>query len=334
MKEDPFSANMKEAPISPRSSFDEEEMIEKAEDIVQMACLVVYSTPQKLRNEIGRLYELSKEPKGTLIGSENLSDIQVPANKLFPYNLRIFRDGDNHWYFENLVERHNNILVNRTLSRGCRLRDGDRLKVGEVTFRFLDGIGEESTFYQNVNRLIGTDALTEVNNRRGLEERLLSIVAYCHRNDHPFSIAVIDFDDFRNINNKYSHFAGDQALHDMAQRIRQNIRAEDVFGRPGGEEFVLGLPNLDKEKAVQFMERLRRKVTATPIFYQDIPLHVTFSTGVSENSDNQANPKKHKEVLREIRRVQGLADTAMYEAKRLGKNQVVGWHPDLTPKDD
>lgn len=275
------------------------------------ALLMVYHVANLDDNEIGRSYEIQRPKRGIVIGSRENADIQVSPDGPMPINGRLYQDETHTWYLENL-EEHNNIFINEVLSRARRMHDGDLIRMSNVTFRFLDGKGNESTFHRALQRIIGTDVLTGISNRRQLYQELLRATAYCNRNKRPFSLVLIDFDDFSEVNNKFGHAAGDAVLREMTTRIRKDIRTEDIFGRYGGEEFLLGLPNLSQEKAFQFIERVRKKVTKFPIEIEGCAVRVTFSAGLVE-----WQPKMELETLKE------KADELMYQAKAKGKNQVV-----------
>lgn len=275
---------------------------------------VLHSSNSGNENEIGLSYEFSSlkgsGKRRVMITSRDNGDILVPPDGPLPITARLYQDAAQGWYVENL-EDHNNVFVNDVLSRGRRLHDGDLISLGSIIFRFLDGKGKESMFHRGLQRVIGIDVLTGISNRRQLFEELKRAMASCKRSKRPFCLVLIDFDNFSGINNQYGHAAGDMALKEMIAKIRTNIRTEDVFGRYGGEEFLLGLPNLTKEKAFAFMERVRKKTTKDPIGFNDSPIRVTFSAGLTE-----WKPPMELEALK------NKADELMYKAKARGKNQV------------
>lgn len=276
------------------------------------ACLMIYHLTHsgESDNEIGRTFELIQSKQGILIGNQEDVDIQVAPDGPLPIRARLYQDKNQIWYMENL-EGHNNIFVNHVLSRARVLNDGDLIRMGKITFRFLDGKGHESTFHYGLQRVIGIDILTGISNRRQINNELLRAMAYCTRSNRPFCLVLIDIDNFSAINNKYGHSSGDFILREIVSRIQKNIRTEDIFGRYGGEEFLLGLPNLSKEQAFSFLERVRKKVTRDPIEIKGKEIKVTFSAGLA-NSDGTAD----LHVIRE------QADKLMYLAKSRGKNQI------------
>lgn len=308
-------------PIAEKDDLDELLSTSTENTLINKPCLVVYHVENQDDNEIGRVYPLTGTK--TDVGDQLDADVQVPPGTLFPLRLSIFQLDDQRWTMENPT-MHNNIYVNRILSRSSQLKDGDLLGVGGVTFRFLDGQGVESSFYQHVHRLIGTDALTGISNKRQLEENLLRTLAYCHRSHQPFSLVLLDVDNFGQLNNDHGHAVGDHVLRQLTKRIRENVRTEDPFGRDGGEEFLIGLSKMRREHALAFMERLRVKVTQDPIRFKDLSLHVTFSAGVVEMKNQDLDIRDKLKLLQELAHLKEQADQKMYQAKSQGKNRITG----------
>lgn len=275
-------------------------------------CLMIYHLGYTDKDhEIGRAYEFIQSKKSIVVGSQEDVDIQVAQDGPLPIRGQIYQGKNQVWYIENL-EGHNNIFVNNVLSRARILKDGDLIRMGSLTFRFLDGKGNESTFHRGLQRVIGKDVLTGISNRGQLNSELLRAMAYCKRSHRPFCLVLIDLDDFSAINNKHGHAAGDMVLREMVNRIQQNIRTEDIFGRYGGEEFLLGLPNLPKEKAFYFMERIRKKIIKEPIAFKGKAEQVTFSAGLACWDGTM-----------ELQSLKEKADELMYLAKSKGKNQII-----------
>jgi diguanylate cyclase (GGDEF)-like protein/PAS domain S-box-containing protein len=158
------------------------------------------------------------------------------------------------------------------------------------------------------------DALTGLYNRRYLEEILDRELRRAGRSQQNLGVMLIDLDHFKKFNDAYGHDAGDAVLRETALSLTRGIRAEDFVCRYGGEEFVVILPTANLEAAQARAERLRLKVRELTILYQGKSMGmITISVGVAVFPDHGTTPK---ELL-------AMADVALYEAKRNGRDQVV-----------
>jgi diguanylate cyclase (GGDEF)-like protein len=155
------------------------------------------------------------------------------------------------------------------------------------------------------------DPLTGVFNRRFLDERLAEAFALAVRQPQPLSVMICDVDDFKQINDTFSHAVGDEVLRTIAGILRGNVRQSDVVARFGGEEFVVLFPCATLEQAVAASEKLCRRVTEHPWHTVHPLLRVTLSAGVAA-ADGHPN---HEKLLSD-------ADRKLYRAKRHGKNRV------------
>ncbi len=157
------------------------------------------------------------------------------------------------------------------------------------------------------------DAVTGALARSGFETLLAERVAECARLLLPCSLLVFDLDHFKRINDAFGHARGDQALAEVARRVRTMTRTVDAFFRYDGDEFVLVLPGLDHDRAMQMGGRLIEVVRGTPVL-PDIPLTVTLSVGVATFPDDADGDATLFE----------RADARNYAAKRQGRDRVVG----------
>jgi two-component system cell cycle response regulator len=160
-----------------------------------------------------------------------------------------------------------------------------------------------------------TDALTGLHNRRYMETHLATLVEQAAARGNPIAVLVVDIDYFKAVNDSHGHDAGDDVLREFALRIRKAIRNIDLACRYGGEEFVIVMPETDMAVATMVAERLRRRIASEPFAIQDGTrnLDVTISIGIAAldgPADNAAAILKR-------------ADTALYRAKRDGRNRVV-----------
>ena len=163
-----------------------------------------------------------------------------------------------------------------------------------------------------VTRLVREDQLTRALNRRGLEDALKLEVARAARTSTPLCIAMIDIDNFKNLNDTHGHQAGDRVLVHLVDSIQDTLRTNDLIGRYGGEEFLVLLPGSPLDAACEVMQRLQSQLAQKPIVWENQELRVTFSVGVAALRPAETEPA-----------LIGRADKAMYEAKRNGKNCVV-----------
>jgi diguanylate cyclase len=155
------------------------------------------------------------------------------------------------------------------------------------------------------------DQLTAALNRRGLDDMLERAFARAERRNLPLCVAMLDIDDFKRLNDTHGHSAGDGALVHLVQVVKDTLRAMDVIGRFGGEEFLVVLPDTGLEDAARVVTRLQRELTKRIFMYDQERILITFSAGV-------ALRKPGEEQAALIKR----ADDAAYTAKRAGKNRV------------
>lgn len=166
---------------------------------------------------------------------------------------------------------------------------------------------------RKLEELATTDPLTGLYNRRHFTERADEEITRQARSRDNLSLAILDVDHFKNINDKHGHSAGDTALKSLATIIQDTIRTTDISGRIGGEEFSILLPDTDTDGATEICERLRTSVEESLIDHEGTNISLTISIGIS--------PIKIGE--RDWNSAFSRADQALYEAKNNGRNQVI-----------
>ncbi|GFM30976.1 two-component system PleD related family,response regulator [Novosphingobium sp. PY1] len=173
-------------------------------------------------------------------------------------------------------------------------------------------IARERAFQQELRYIAQTDELTGIANRREFLAALDRSIAQARRNRSDFSLAIFDIDHFKSINDSYGHAAGDDVIRRVAKLAVGTVRACDLVGRIGGEEFGVLLPNADAPDAGAVCERLRAAIHIEAMeLGGDITVPVTISSGVA-----QLDPIENANKLME------RADRALYEAKHGGRDQV------------
>lgn len=165
--------------------------------------------------------------------------------------------------------------------------------------------------FEKIESQLYFDELTSVYNRKTGMNRLNEEIIRSKRIGKPLSIAILDIDDFKQINDKYGHLVGDRVLNHVAIQIKNSLRGCDVVSRYGGEEFLIILSETDEMHAISALERVRERIAKKAIKVGNERLYVTVSIGVTEiGPDVDPLESIHK------------ADLALYQAKRNGKNKV------------
>lgn len=189
-----------------------------------------------------------------------------------------------------------------------RFGDDDLVRLEELARRAAPAI-ENARSFREARRLADLDALTGLHNRRYFHETLARECARAHRYSRRLALVVFDLDNFKDVNNRIGHLAGDGALAEAAERLRTAVRTADVACRVGGDEFAVILPESGLEDAEQLFARIQRAVSTLPIGQAGL-LHV--SAGIAE-----LKPEDDSISLFE------RADRGLYEAKDAGKGRSV-----------
>ncbi|MEZ4406506.1 MAG: GGDEF domain-containing protein [Polyangiales bacterium] len=206
----------------------------------------------------------------------------------------------------------NGTFVNDRSVQTAPLTHGDQLQIGRNICKFLDSGHIESAYHEEIYRVMTTDGLTRLANRRAFEESLQREFSRSTRYTRPLSVIVLDIDHFKRINDTYGHLAGDAALRQIAQSLASNLRRDDIAGRLGGEEFIVLLPEIDRAGAVATAEKLRRIIAARQFEFEGTIMQITVSAGVATRAVTDNDP------IEMVRR----ADELLYAAKREGRNRV------------
>jgi diguanylate cyclase (GGDEF)-like protein len=209
------------------------------------------------------------------------------------------------------LESTNGTFVNDQSVSKTRLKNGDMLRAGIHIFRYLSGESVETDYHMEIYRLTISDPLTGTYNKRYFLEYLERELARAARYHRPLALILLDLDRFKSINDQLGHLGGDDVLREVATRLRDNIRQEELLARYGGEEFAVVLPETNREGAILIGERLRRSVAEQPCCYDGRTHVVTVSLGAAV-IDGTA-PLSVEDLIRE-------ADANLYKAKDAGRN--------------
>ena len=165
---------------------------------------------------------------------------------------------------------------------------------------------------ETVSELVREDQLTGALNRRGMEESLEREFKRTDRAQVLLSVALLDIDNFKQLNDTLGHQAGDEALRHLTRVIKETLRPSDSVARYGGEEFLIILPDTGIQETMETIERLQRELTKKYFLHNNDRKLITFSAGVALRTENEDK----NDLI-------GRADKAMYQAKQTGKNRVI-----------
>ena len=266
---------------------------------------------QIFRLEVGR----------NLIGRDGTARIALDSARISRRHCEILVEPDGQARVRELGS------TNGTRLNGERLRpeagyvplpSSARLELGgSLTLKFgmhrLDEVRHHQTLYESAH----CDALTGAYNKRHLLTRLHEEFSWAERQQRPLSILVFDLDHFKSVNDTYGHAVGDVVLKRVASVVRQQLRREDIFGRYGGEEFVILMRDTPLRWSEVVAERVRTAVARSPITYREGVVWATTSVGFA--STEERNTSSAEGLF-------SLADGRLYSAKADGRNRCWGPH--------
>ena len=281
------------------------------EPAVREACLVVM-----YGESIGRRISLSAAP--LCIGRSTESDLQFEEESVSRNHCRIDptlgpAGVPEAWSIADLGST-NGTYVNDRGVESAVLNHGDHLQIGRNILKFLVSGHIESAYHEEIYRLVTTDGLTNLPNRRAFEDALQREFSRSTRYTRPLSLLVIDIDHFKKINDVHGHLAGDAALRQFATVLKANLRRDDVAGRMGGEEFAVLLPEIDDVGAKLTAEKLRQLTARHRFEFEEAVMPLTISIGVATRTPSDQDPM---EIYRR-------GDELLFTAKRTGRNRVHG----------
>ncbi len=251
------------------------------------------------------------------------------AREVMGENPRILKSGFTH---DQVYEKMWNKISNGEIWNGEQInkkKDGSfyyedsRItpiynKDGKLTYYMAvkHDITERKMLEAKLKEIAIRDPLTNSYSRWYLFERLNQISDNYKRVGHPFSVCIIDIDLFKEVNDKYGHQAGDFMLREFTKMIDEDIRSYDILGRYGGEEFILILPDTNKEESQQLVRRILKKVKDRKFIYQNEEIRLSFSAGIADSREIDINNFNTDAMIE-------LSDKRLYKAKDTGRCKVV-----------
>ncbi|MDT5123274.1 MAG: hypothetical protein QOC96_2756 [Acidobacteriota bacterium] len=262
-----------------------------------------------------------------ILGRALEADVRVNDARASRLHARITTERDPHTNFTSYritdLGSTNGTILNGQLITDAFLQDGDKIIIGEHLLRFdmLDEIDRE--FQRQIHRLLVHDELTGLLTSKSFFSELRREAARAEAESRPFCVLMMDIDHFKSVNDTHGHLVGNQTLEEIGAVITQALRAGDVAARFGGEEFAAFLLDAQYAQAIIAAERVRagvdehlfRATRRGSTELEEKMLHITISIGVASYPDDAQDPIQLIE----------LADTALYRAKREGRNRVCAY---------
>ncbi|MFH1222911.1 MAG: GGDEF domain-containing protein [Pseudomonadota bacterium] len=258
---------------------------------------------------IGRKYPVAKG--STLVGRDPGLDITVQEESVSRRHAELIYDGESLQVID--LDSTNGTFINDKPVKNKTAGHGDMIRFGNIIFKYIPAGSIETVFHDELSNLAHLDGLTGCFNRKYILDYLDTEVKRCQKLELPLSLIMLDLDFFKDINDKYGHLAGDYVLKETVKLIREKVlRASDVLGRYGGEEFCVVMSEATTRTAMEVAERIRKAVEKHDYTFDGKKLSISISAGVSSIAKTSDTSK----VLI------GSADSALYRAKETGRNKV------------
>lgn len=303
------------------------------EEVLELEFDAVSLTQEVVRSyeELHLLYELGESLSGVM--SVEIASALVVMAVLAPLNVQkaslFLRDHDEDRLVAQLSSPEVDQLDQALLARVSAplyvnaqtigllviegVRDGQEFTSGDL--KLLDGVAavvapalQAANLYESVRRQADTDGLTGISNHRRLQERIDEELERARRYEHPLSIIIVDIDNFKMFNDIYGHPVGDQVLQIVSESLCTSVRAADIIGRYGGDEFMLIMPETSSRGSIEVAERVLAAIGDREIVVNGERLPIAVSLGIASYPEDAVT--KHELIAH--------ADAALYESKRSG----------------
>ncbi len=273
----------------------------------QEACLIVIRGPEQ-----GHRFFLTNDTM--VVGRDATADISIPDKSISRQHARLEKAGENI-VIVDMGSANGTIINGKKMppSSPAQLAKEDMVRLGNVILKYVPAGAYEILFYGDMDSKAYTDSLTQISNKRYLEERLDAEFKRSRALGDDFSVVFMDVDFFKKLNDQFGHDAGDFVLRELASLVRGKfVGPKDVFARYGGEEFVICYVKKTAQQAAESAELIRAGIQSHAFVFQGQRLPVTMSFGVAELDSLM----EHQNALLK------KADGALYDSKRGGRNRV------------
>jgi diguanylate cyclase (GGDEF)-like protein len=267
-------------------------------------------------NEINFGKHFLLEKNKILLGRDDRNDIAINDDKISKVHCEISIMKSSQGIVKIIIkdlDSTTGTYVNSQKIEQITLHAGAKIQIGATVLSLSYNDELEKEYHAKLFNYAVRDTHTGLYNKRFIINELENISRISRRSGRAFSIIIIDIDDFKQINDVYGHPSGDEYLKNIAELLTQLLREQDIAGRIGGEEFLIILPETTIDGAFHLAVRIRKNVEDFVLNYLNFKIRTTISAGVCQ----------YENTIKNVSELLEIADQALYEAKRSGKNNVL-----------
>ena len=262
---------------------------------------------------LGRYWTINDKKEVMSIGRSRKCDIPIQELSISKEHLLVRVDETNRILIEDQKSTNGTFINDERIDahKEVELEDNDKIKVGNIVFKFLDKGNPEITSMMERFEKAFYDALTGAGNKLLFERRAKELFSQSKLYKTDLSFIIFDIDHFKKVNDTYGHLAGDFVLKEIVKLSKFCFRSNDIIARCGGEEFCI-IMQTEVNRAKDAIEAVRKKIGDSVFKYKDQEIKVTISAGVA---CHQKTDKDYNEIYER-------ADQLLYKAKTTGRNKV------------
>ncbi len=279
--------------------------LDELQDEKHKSCIVIEG------DQIGKVFHFAK--KINSIGRTEDADIRLDSTTVSRRHAEIRLDRGDKILIKDLGSS-NGTYVNGKRIAETEMHEGDIFTIGTYKLKVASLSKLDTIFFRRIVESAEKDSLTCIYNKGSIIKILNIMLEQSLHNKKPLSVAMIDIDHFKRVNDTYGHVAGDAVLKHVAGLLTGHLRSIDRSGRFGGEEFIIIFDNTPISDAKKICERIRKIVTHHPAAFEDQNIGVTISIGIASNEARHAD--NADSLIK-------LADERLYTAKKKGRDQIV-----------